>query len=139
MPTDAQIRLVKRGFDALSRRDRSLAESVTDDFEAKISAFVSGRRELHGREGLLEWFDRVDELEARGTRIEIERGKMLGDRADPALICVVSRIRVTRRGDTLGQDSAYLFWARGDLVARVEGYLAADDGLARLADPYVLD
>jgi ketosteroid isomerase-like protein len=140
MPSDAQIGVVIAFFDAVWRLDRSAAgELITEDCEASLSAFVSGRRHYTGREGLNEWFDRVEANAAAGSKASIRRRRLLGDREDPDVICVVAQVSIARDlGGPLETESAYVLHMRDMLIASATGHLSSADGIAELADPYEL-
>jgi ketosteroid isomerase-like protein len=139
MPSDAQVEVVVAFFDALKRLDRSAADMVTPDCEASLSAFVSGGREYRGPEGVHEWFDRVEANDARGSMLSVRTRRMLGDRDDPDVVAVVAQVSIARdAGGLLENESAYVMRMRDLLIARIEGFLDRDEGIAKLGDPYDL-
>jgi ketosteroid isomerase-like protein len=139
MPSDAQVEVVNAFFELAGRGDRAAADLVTDDSEARVSAFISGRRDYRGPAGVIEWLERVEEAEAEGSLITLRRRRLLGDRDDPDVICVIAQISIARDGGSyLENQSAYVVRMRGDRIQHIQGYLDAEEGVAALGDSYEL-
>ena len=118
----SNVELAKSSFDAFNRGDAdAYVNSFSEDVEWEMSAFVTGRGDYRGREGVREFLAEIERLaEEQGERLKIELAEYV--ELPDGRVAAFGSARIDRASDPLEFESAAI-WTIGDgKIVRLEGF-----------------
>ncbi len=119
------VELAKSSFDAFNRGDAdAYVNSFSEDVEWEMSAFVTGRGEYRGREGVREFLTEIERLAEQGERFRIDLTEY--EELPDGRVVAFGAARIDRASDPLEFDAAAI-WTFGDgEIVRLEGFTSHD-------------
>jgi ketosteroid isomerase-like protein len=123
----SNVELAKSSFDAFNRGDAdAYVNSFSEDVEWEMSAFVTGRGDYRGREGVREFLAEIERLaEDQGEhfRMDLTEYEELPD----GRVIAFGAARIDRANDPLEFEVAAIWTFSEGKITRLEAYTSHDE------------
>jgi ketosteroid isomerase-like protein len=130
------VELAKRSFEAFLKGDvDAYVNSFAEDVEWDVSAYLTGRQEYSGREGVREFLADVQQLaEEQGERFVIEPTEFI--EVPDGRVLALGTARIERPTDPLefGTSTVYTFGEDG-LISRLVSFTSHEEGRREIGLP----
>ena len=122
MVASTHLELAKRSFAAFKRGDAdAYVASFAPDVQWEVSAFVTGRSDYRGREGVREFLAELDRLSRdQGEEFKVELDEF--EEVDDDRVLALGNARIDRAADPLEFEAGALYTFAGHDIIRLEGY-----------------
>jgi ketosteroid isomerase-like protein len=126
---ESNVDLVRRGMDAVARRDLTALEQLCDPrVEVDWSKRLLDPQVLHGIEGFRSFFDDVDSI---FERVAVDEEEVV-DFGDQVLVVSTASFRGRHSGVDVQAQGAFVWTVRDGKLARFCFYQSKEDALADL-------
>jgi ketosteroid isomerase-like protein len=121
------VELAKSSFDAFNRGDaETYVNSFSEDVEWEMSAFVTGRGDYSGRQGVREFLAEIERLaEEQDERLKIDLTDF--EELPDGRVIAFGVGRIERASDPLEFEAAAVWTIEDGEIVRLEGHTSHED------------
>jgi ketosteroid isomerase-like protein len=122
------VEIVRRAFACFDRRDiDGFLGFLDEDVDWRVSGYLTGDRNLHGKEAVHRWLIRVASLQASGEEVRLFQDEYRD--LDERTVLVLGSGRIERKQNPLEEQLGWIWRIEGGKVVLMEDFLSQKEAL----------
>jgi ketosteroid isomerase-like protein len=122
------VELVRRVFSAFDRGEiEEFLSYLDDDVDWGVSAYLTGDRNLRGKEAVRDWMVKVASLKAAGEKVKLFQDEYRA--LDESAVLVLGSGRIEREVNTLEEQLGWIWRFRDGKVVAMTDFLSQEEAL----------